>query len=181
MILSISFFLPIYTQYKRFVRTIHYTGRYLSAGTKVALNNSFAIQVLTKRSIRASYYARPTANTLFHINADHASYRVFAHGTGKTRINTPRLVAIATLNGKRNLYIPLHTHAGQRTWRLFLKCLDEVLRLGLLHLTVNLTQATTNADLFLNIYSFHIPNSLGNTGLQYTPNGRDSQTVGMDG
>jgi hypothetical protein len=176
-----SFFFLIYTQYKRFIGTIQYTGRYLSTGTKVALNNSFAIQVLTKRPIRASYYARPTANTLFHIYADHAGYRVFVHRAGKTRINTPWLGAMATLNRKGNLYIPLHTHAGQRTWSFFLKCLDEVLRLGLLHLAINLTQATTNADLFLNIYSFHIPNTLGNTGLQYTPNGQDSKTVGIEG
>jgi len=119
-----SFFLCIYTQYKRFVGTIYDTGRYLPPGTKVALNNSFAIQVLTKRPVRAGYYARPTANTLFHINADHATYRVFVHRAGKTRINTPWLSAVATLNGKGNLYIPLHTHTGQRTWSLFFKCLD---------------------------------------------------------
>jgi hypothetical protein len=124
IILSISFFFLIYTQYKRFVGTIQYTGRYFPPGTKVALNNSFAIQVSTKRPIRAGYYACPTANTLFHINADHASYRVFVHRTGKTRVNTPGLGAVATLNRKGNLYIPLHTHTGQRTWGLFFKCLD---------------------------------------------------------
>jgi hypothetical protein len=124
IILSISFLFLIYTQYKRFVGTIHYTGRYLPPGTKVALNNSFAIQVSTKCPIRAGYYACPTANTLFHINADHVSYRVFMHRAGKTRINTPRLSTVATLNRKGNLYIPLHTHTGQRTWLLFFKCLD---------------------------------------------------------
>jgi hypothetical protein len=124
IILSISFFFLIYTKYKRFVGTIQYTGRYFPPGTKVALNNSLAIQVLTKRPVRAGYYARPTANTLFHINADHATYRVFVHCTGKTRINTPGLGAVATLNGKGNLYIPLHMHTGQRTWGLFFKCLD---------------------------------------------------------
>jgi hypothetical protein len=121
MSLSISFF---YTEYKRFVGTIQYTGRYLPPGTKVALNNSFAIHVLTKCPVRAGYYACPTANTLFHIDADHASYRVFLQRACKTRINTPRLSAVATLNGKGDLYIPLHTHAGQRTWSLFFKCLD---------------------------------------------------------
>jgi hypothetical protein len=122
--LSISFLLLVYTQYKRFVGAIQYTGRYLSPGTKVALNNSFAIQVSTKCPVGAGYYARPAANTLFYINTDHASYRVFVHRAGKTRINTPWLSAVATLNGKGNLYIPLHTHTGQRTWGLFLKCLD---------------------------------------------------------
>jgi hypothetical protein len=124
IIVSISFLFLIYTQYKRFVGTIHYTGGYLPPGTKVALNNSFTIQVSTKRPVRAGYYAGPTANTLFHINADHTCYRVFLHRTSKTRINTPGLVAVATLNGKRNLYIPLNMHTGQRTWGLFFKCLD---------------------------------------------------------
>jgi hypothetical protein len=139
MSLSILFFFLIYTQYKCFVGTIQYTGRYFSPGTKVTLNNSFAIQVSTKRSVGAGHYACPTANTLFHINADHATYRVLVHRAGKTRINTPGLGAVATLNGKGNLYIPLHMHTGQRTWSLFFKCLDEVLRLGLLHLAINLT------------------------------------------
>jgi hypothetical protein len=124
IILSISFFFFIYTQYKCFVGAIQYTGRYLPPGTKVALNNSFAIQVPTKRPVRAGYYACPTANTLFHINADHATYTVFVHRAGKTRINTPRLGAVATLNGKTNLYIPLNMHTGQRTWSLSSKCLD---------------------------------------------------------
>jgi hypothetical protein len=112
IILSISFFFLIYTEYKRFIGAIQYTGRYFPPGTKVALNNSLAIQVLTKRPVRAGYYARPTANTLFHINADHAGYRVLVHRACNTRINTPGLVAMATLNGERNLYIPLYTHTG---------------------------------------------------------------------
>jgi hypothetical protein len=133
-----SFFFLIYPQYKCFVGTIHYTGRYLPPGTKVALNNCFAIQVTTKRPVRAGYYACPTANTLFHINTDHASYRIFMHRAGKTRVNTPGLSAVATLNGKGNLYIPLYMHTGQRTWNLAFKCLDYILRLGLLHLAINL-------------------------------------------
>jgi hypothetical protein len=119
-----SFFFLIYTQYKRFVGAVNYTGRYLPPGTKVALNNSFAIQVATKRPIRAGYYARPTASTLFHINGNLVTYRVFIHRACKARIDTPGLGAMATLNRKGNLYIPLHTHTGQRTRSLSFKRLD---------------------------------------------------------
>jgi hypothetical protein len=69
----------------------------------------------------------------------------------KTRINTPGLSTVATLNGKRNLYIPLHMHTRQRTRSLSFKCFDEVLRLRVLYPAINFTQSTPDADLFLNI------------------------------
>jgi hypothetical protein len=146
-----SFLFLIYTQYKRFVGAVNYTGRYLPPGTKVALDNGFAIQVTTKRPIRASYYACPAANTLFHINGNLVTCRLLMHRACKAGINTPGLSAVATLNGKRNLYIPLHTHTRQRTRSLSFKCFDWVLRMRVLHSAINLTQSTTNADLFLNI------------------------------
>jgi hypothetical protein len=143
-------------QYKRFVRTVNYTGRYVSPGAEVAFDNSFAIQVATKRSIRAGYYARPAATALFHINGNLVTCRLFTHRARKTGINTPGLSAVATLNRKRNLHVPLHTHTGQRTRSLSLKCFHGILRLRVLYLAVNPTQATTDADLFLNIYSSHV-------------------------
>jgi hypothetical protein len=76
----------------------------------------------------------------------------------KAGINTPGLRAVATLNRKRNLYIPLHTQTRQRTRSLSFKRLDYVLRLRVLYLAINLTQATANAGLFLNIYSSHASN-----------------------
>jgi hypothetical protein len=72
---------------------------------------------------------------------------------------------MAALNRKGNLHISLHTHTGQRAWRFFLEGFDEVLRLRLLHLAINATQATANADLFPNIYSFHAPDTLSNMEL----------------
>jgi hypothetical protein len=153
-----SFLFLIYTQYERFIRAINYTGGYLLPGTKVALNNSFAIQVATKRPVRAGNYARPTANTLFHINGNLVTCRVFMHRACKAGINTPGLSAVATLNRERNLYIPIDTHTRQRTRSLSFKCLDYVLRLRMLHSAINFTQSAANADLFLNIYSFHASN-----------------------
>jgi hypothetical protein len=152
-----SFLFLICAQYKRFIRTVNYTGGYLSIGTKVALNNSFAIRVATKRPVRAGYYACPAANTLFHINGNLVTCRLFMHCACKTRINTPRLSAVATLNRKRNLYIPLHMHTRQRTWSLSFKCFDWVFGSRVLDLAINFTKSTTNADFFLNIYSFHAP------------------------
>jgi hypothetical protein len=147
----------ICAQYKRFVRTVNYTGRYVPPGAEVAFDNSLAIQVPTKRSIRAGYYARPAATALFHINGNLVTCRLFTHRACKTGIDTPGLSAVATLNWKRNLHVPLHTHTGQSTRSLLLKCFDGILRLGVLYLAVNFTESTTNADLFLNIYSFHVP------------------------
>src|SRR3972149_1649031 len=153
--LSMSFPFLICAQHKRFVGAVNYTGGYLPPGTKVALNNSSSIQVSAKRPVRAGYYARPTANAFFHINCNLVTCRVLMHRACKARINTPRLRAVATLNRKRNLYIPFHTHTRQRTRSLFFKCLDYVLRLRVLYLAINLTQATANAGLFLNIYYSH--------------------------
>jgi hypothetical protein len=150
-----SFLFLICAQYKRFIRAVNYTGGYLPPGTKVALNNSFAIQVSAKRPVRAGYYARPTASTLFHINGNLVTCRVFLHRTCKAGINTPGLGTVAALNGKGNLYIPLHTHTRQRTGSLSFKCFDWVLRLRVLHSAINFTQSTANADFFLNIYSSH--------------------------
>jgi hypothetical protein len=146
----------ICAQYKRFVRTVNYTGRYVPPGAEVAFDNSFAIQVPTKRSIRAGYYARPTANALLHINGNPVTCRVFTHRACKTGINTPGLSAVATLNRKRNLHVPLHTHTGQRTRSLSFECFDGILRLRVLYLAVNFTESTTDADLFLNIDSSHV-------------------------
>jgi len=146
----------ICAQYKRFVRTVNYTGRYVPPGAEVAFDNSFAIQVPTKGSIRAGYYARPTANALLHINGNPVTRRLFTHRTCKTGINTPGLSALATLNRKRNLHVPLHTHTGQRTRSLSFKCFDGILRLRVLYLAVNFTESTTDADLFLNIHSSHL-------------------------
>jgi hypothetical protein len=154
--LSMSFLFLVGAQYKRFVGTVNYTGRYLPTRTKVTLNNSLAIQVATKRSIRAGYYARPAATALFHINGNLVTCRLFTHRACKTGINTPGLSAVATLNRERNLHILLHVHTGQRTRSLSFKCLDGILRLRVLYLAVNFTESTTNADLFLNIYSSHV-------------------------
>jgi hypothetical protein len=143
-------------QYKRFVRTVNYTGWYVPPGAEVAFDNSSAIQVSTKRSIRAGYYARPTANALLHINGNAVTCRLFTHRACKTGINTPRLSAVATLNRKRNLHVLLHTHTGQSTRSLLFECFDGILRLRVLYLAVNLAESTTNAGLFLNIYSSHL-------------------------
>jgi hypothetical protein len=153
-----SFLFLVYTQYKRFVGAVNYTGRYLPPGTKVTLNNSFATYVSANRSVRAGYYARPAANTLFHINGNLATYRLFMHCACKTGINTPGLNAMATLDRKRNLYIPLHTHTRQRTWSFSLKCFEWVFRLRVLHSAIDFAQSTTDADLFLDIYSSHVSN-----------------------
>jgi hypothetical protein len=156
--LSMSFLFLVSAQYKRFIRAVNYTGRYIPPGAEVAFDNSLAIQVPTKRSIRAGYYARPAATALFHINGNLVTCRLFAHRACKTGINTPGLNAVAALNRKRNLYIPLHTHTGQSTQSLLFKCFDGILGLRVFYLAVNPTQATTDADLFLNIYSFHASN-----------------------
>jgi hypothetical protein len=154
-----SFLFLVCIQYKRFVGAVNYTGGYLPPGTKVTLNNSFATYVSTNRSVRAGYYARPAANTLFHINGNLATCRLFMHRACKAGINTPRLNAMATLDRKGNLYIPLYTHTRQRMWSLSLKCFDYVLRLRVLHAAINFAQSATDADFLLNIYSFHIPNT----------------------
>jgi hypothetical protein len=153
-----SFLFLICAQYKRFVGAVNYTGRYIPPGAKVTLNNSFAIQVSAECPVRAGYYACPAASTFFHINGNLVTCRLFMHRACETGINTPGLSAVATLNRKRNLYIPLHTHTRQRTRSLSFKCFDWVLRLRVLHSAINFTQSTTDADLFLNIYSFHAPN-----------------------
>jgi len=146
----------ICAQYKRLVRTVSYTGRYVPPGAEVAFDNSFGIQVPTKRSIRAGYHARPAANTLLRINGNLVTCRVFIHRACETGINTPGLSAVATLNRKRNLHVPLHTHTGQRTRTLLLKCFDEILRFRVLYPAVDFTESTTNADLFLNTYASHV-------------------------
>jgi hypothetical protein len=143
-------------QRKCFVRTVDDAGRYLSAGTKVALDNSLVIRISGKCSVRAGYYACPTANTLFHINGDLVGGRLSVQRACKTRINTPRLSAVATLNGKGNLYICLHMQARQRTRALFSECLDYVLGLRVLHSAIDFTKSATDAGLFLNIYSSHV-------------------------
>jgi hypothetical protein len=155
-----SFLVLIYAHYERFVGTVKYTGRYLQIGTKVALKDCLAIEVPCKRSIRAGHYTCPTPDTLFQVNTDHAAQGVSVHSAGKATINTPRLGTLATLNGKGDLHIPFDTHAGHRTWSLFLERLDQVLGLGLLHAAIDLTQATANADLFLHIYPFHARNTI---------------------
>jgi hypothetical protein len=154
--LSMSFLFLVSAQYKCFVGTVNYTGRYIPPGAEVAFDNSLAIQVPTKRSIRAGYYAGPAATALFHINGNLVTCRLFTHRACKTGIDTPGLSAMATLNRKRNLYILLHVHTRQRTRSLSFKCLDWVLRFRVLYLAVNFTESTTNADLFLNIYSSHV-------------------------
>jgi hypothetical protein len=153
--LSMSFFFRVYAQRKRFVGTINYTGRYVLLRAKVTLDNSFAIHVSTKRPVRARYYACPTADTPFYVNNNHVTYRVFIHRACKTGINTPGLSALTTLNRKRNLYISLHAYTRQGTGSFLFECLDYVLRLRVLHLAIDLAQATTNTDLLLNVYSFH--------------------------
>jgi hypothetical protein len=155
--LSMSFLLLVSAQYKRFIRAVNHTSRYLPPRTKVALDNSFALQVSGKCSIRASYHARPAATALFHINRHLVTCRLFAHRACKTGINTPGLSAVAALNRERNLHVPLHTHTGQSTRSLLLKCFDGILRFRVLYLAVNFTESTTDADLFFNIYSFHVP------------------------
>jgi len=107
MVFSIGFCI-----YQRFIGTIQYTGRDIPAGTEIAFNNSLIIHIATECPIGAGYHACPTTNTFLHINANHASYRVSTHRAGKTGINTPGLVALATLDWKGNLYIPIDMHTG---------------------------------------------------------------------
>src|SRR4030042_269017 len=120
--LAMSFPFLICAQHKRFVRTINYAGRYLPSRAKVAFDNSLAVQVATKRPARAGYYACPAANTLFHIDHNLITYGLFVHRTCKTRIDTPGLSAVATLNRKRNFYISLDMHTRSRTRSLLFKC-----------------------------------------------------------
>jgi len=77
------------------------------------------------------------------------------HGTSKAGINAPGFTTVAALNGKRDVFVFLHANAWDRSTRLSLKRLDYVLGLGVFYLAVNLTQTTTNAGFFLNIYPFH--------------------------
>jgi hypothetical protein len=81
------------------------------------------------------------------------------HRACKAGINTPGLNAMATLDRKGNLYITLYTHTRHRMRSLSFKCLDYVLRLRVFHATINLAQSATDTDLFLDIYSSHVPNS----------------------
>jgi hypothetical protein len=143
-------------QYKRFVRTVKDTGRYVPSGAEVAFDNSFAIQVATKRPIRTGYYARPATTALFHINDNLVTCRLFVHRTCKAGINTPGLGAVATLNWKRNLHVPLHTETGQSTRSLFFECFNGVLGFGVLYLAVDSTESAANADLFVNIDCCHV-------------------------
>jgi len=108
---------------------INYTGRHLPPGTKVALNNSFAVHISAERPIRASYYACPAADALFGINNNLVICGVFMHCAGKARIDTPGLDAVATLDRKRNLHIPLYMHTSERTRSLPFQCFDYVLGL----------------------------------------------------
>jgi len=124
-----SFVSPIYALYKRFVRAVNYTSRHLPPGTRVTLNNSLAIHISAERPIRASYYACPTADALFSINNNFVICGVLMHRAGKTRIDTPGLDALATLDRERDLQILLHMHTRQRTRSLSPKCFDYVLRL----------------------------------------------------
>jgi len=136
IILFISFFFLICTHQKRFVRTVNYADRYVAPGTKIALDNSLAIHVSTKGSVRAGYYACPTADTLFRINGNFVTPELFMHGACETRVNAPGLSAVATLDGKRNLHVSLHMHARQRTRSLSSKCFDWVLRLRVLYAAI---------------------------------------------
>jgi hypothetical protein len=150
-----SFLFPICAHQKCFVRTVSYTDRYLTVGTKVALDNSFAMDVSTKRPVGAGYYACPTGDTLFHINGNLVTPELFMHRACETRVNAPRFSALATLDRKRNLYVPLHVHTRQWTRSLPSECFDEILGLRMLYTAVYFTQATANAHLFFNIYSLH--------------------------
>jgi hypothetical protein len=150
-----SFFFLIYAQQERFVRTVNYADRYIAPGTKVALDNNSAIHVSTKCPVRASYYACPTADTPLLINGNPVTRELFMHRACKTRVNTPGLSAVATLDRKRNLYISVHTNTRQRTGSLSSECFDGVLRFRVLYAAIDFAQSTANADILLNIYPAH--------------------------
>ena len=81
-IISVLILIP--AEYKCFIRTIKYAGRYLKFGAKVALDNRSAIRITTKCPVGAGYYARPTADTLLRINDNPVTPELFLHRAGKT-------------------------------------------------------------------------------------------------
>jgi hypothetical protein len=146
-------------EHKCFIRAIKYADRYVTSRTNVALDNGPAIHVTTKRPVGAGYYARPTTDTLLCINDNLVTPELFVHRAGETRVNTPGLIAVATLDRKGNLYVSLHMYARQRTRSLSSKRFDWVLRLRVLYKAIDFAQSTAHADLFFDIYSSHAVNS----------------------
>jgi hypothetical protein len=77
------------------------------------------------------------------------------HSTGEARVNTPGLVTVPALKGKRHFAISFHTNARQSPGRLSLKCFYNISRPGMLSQAINPAKPAAHASLFFYINSFH--------------------------
>jgi hypothetical protein len=122
---------------------------------KVALGNDARSDIRRDDPVGADQDACPAAAALVWIDRDSAGVGVLAHCAGEAGVDAGRVGAVTTLHRQEETVGSLHADAGHWPRALSLERLDQVLRGGMGKSAVDLAEATSHADAFLNIYPTH--------------------------
>jgi len=111
--------------------------------------------VRQRRPVGTNQNAGPAANAPLGVHRHHAGDRVFCHGTGNAGIDTDRLLAVAALDGKRNVAFLLHVDT--RYWPVLFPfiSLEDILAFGVFHQAPDLAEMAVNADFLFRINLLH--------------------------
>jgi len=119
---------------------------------KVALGNDARSDIARDGPVGADQDACPAAAALVWVDSDGAGCRVLPHSAGEAGVDAGRVGAVTTLHRQEEAVAPLHANAGDWPRALLLERLDEVLRGGMGKSAVDLAEAASHANVFVNIH-----------------------------
>ena len=122
---------------------------------KVALGNDARSDIRRDDPVGADQDACPAAAALVRIDRDGATVGVLAHCAGEAGVDAGGIGAVTTLHRQEETVGSLHADAGHWPRAFFLERLDEVLRGGMGKSAVDLAEATSHANVFLDIHPTH--------------------------
>jgi hypothetical protein len=135
------------------------TNRCFPADTEVTFrSNLLPIKVSLDRPIRADHDAHPASDTLLPVVKDGTRFFIPVKSAAHTGLQAIRFFTMAALEAKRDLSLFLHEDTRKGSGILFLKDLENILRLGVLHQAVDLAETTSDADFLFDENSFHTIN-----------------------
>jgi hypothetical protein len=139
------------------VRAFYDTNRCFPADTEVTFRSDLLpIKVSLDRSIRANHDAHPASDTLLPVVKDGTRFVISIKSAAHTGLQAVRFFTMAALETKRDLSLFLYEDTGKGSGILFLKDLENILRLGVLHQAVDLAQTTSDTDFLFGKDAFHV-------------------------
>jgi hypothetical protein len=119
---------------------------------EVALDNDALSDITRDGAIGADEDACPAAAALVWVDRDGAAVRVLVHSAGEAGIDAGRIGAVMTLHRQEEAVASLHADAGNWPRALSLERLDEVSRGGMGKSAVDLAEATSHTNVFVNMH-----------------------------